>query len=282
MISEHHAHIVGINTHRRASELSLLFSGYGWPEAGHAIGPTVHDYYLIHTVRTGHGIFACRNKQYECSAGDTFVIFPGELFRYEADAEEPWHYMWAAFVGRAAGELLQAIGATPDRPVLRGATDEAHALYDRMRETLQEAASPMLDDLACAAYLRLLLVALGQSDPSRLEPGGKPRSEAERRVRYAAGFLDTQFAQQVSIERLADDLGYHRTYFSQLFKHYMGKPPKQYLYEVRMEQAAQLLSSTALTVEQVAGAVGYNDPLYFSKHYQKWSGKAPTAYRKQV
>ncbi|MFC5531310.1 AraC family transcriptional regulator [Cohnella yongneupensis] len=280
MIPDHYILEHGFNAYRKPSELSLATSGYGRPMGGHKIGPAIHDYYLIHTVKSGRGQFICRGKRYNCSAGDTFYIFPGELFSYEADAKNPWEYLWASFNGRMAGELLRLIGVTPERAVTHRANEQIHAYYERTRETFQASEIPALVDLEGSAYLRLLLFELGKSNREHIVDDTSNQSDSEKRVKYAASLIKTQYSQALSIETLASSLGYHRVYFSNLFKQVMGKSPKQYLYDVRMEQAKLLLASTALTIEQIAGSVGYGDSLYFSKHYQRWSGLSPTAYRK--
>src|SRR5690606_35744872 len=81
MVPEHEEFEVAFNAFRQPGELSVVFSGKGKPVGGHRQGPAVHDYYLIHTVRSGRGEFLFRGTRYECKAGDSFVIFPGELFR---------------------------------------------------------------------------------------------------------------------------------------------------------------------------------------------------------
>lgn len=280
MVPEHEEFEVAFNAFRQPGELSVVFSGKGKPVGGHRQGPAVHDYYLIHTVRSGRGEFLFRGTRYECKAGDSFVIFPGELFRYEADKREPWAYMWVAFVGTAAGEWLRTVGVTPRRPVVHGASRSVFSRYDRMRKALQRGDAPALADLECEAQLRLLLLDFGRANGAFERDGDSRLSEAERHVEYAAGLLSTQYAQPVSIGELAGKLGYHRAYFAQLFKRCKGCSPKQYLYRVRMEQAGHLLATTALTVEEIAASVGYNDPLYFSKHFRRWSGLSPTAYRR--
>ena len=64
---------------------------------GHSFGPGVREYYLLHYVLSGVGRFTVSGTTYTLHAGDIFVIRPFERIYYEADAEAPWHYVWAGF-----------------------------------------------------------------------------------------------------------------------------------------------------------------------------------------
>ncbi|QJC54272.1 AraC family transcriptional regulator [Paenibacillus albicereus] len=262
-----------------AGELSVLFSGQGSPLPGHRTGPGIHDYALIHTITSGHGCFRWKNTEYRLQAGDTFVIFPGELFFYEADGNEPWTYQWVAFRGYAVLPLLAAAGLDPSSPVVAGrGCGEAALLYSRLREALAGGSSAALSDLEAGGWLRLLLCELARLQPERVRPPARSSDAAMRQIDQAVRWLQTHYAEPVSIQDLARRLGYHRTHLSKLFRAFTGLSPMQYLGQLRMSQAKDLLA-TDLTIEQVAASCGYSDPLYFSRHFRRSFGLSPTAYR---
>jgi AraC-like DNA-binding protein len=259
-----------------------LFSGEGQPIPEHKQGPIVHDYYLIHTVLAGKGLFEIDNRTYTCQAGDTFLIFPGELFTYIADREQPWHYAWVAITGRTAGELMDQIGASTERAVISGANTRAfRTYYRRLRRSFQQSAFPQLEHMEAEGWLRILLRELGRLNTDQITERAAAKTEIERQVAHAVRYLELQYTQAVSIEQLARNLGYHRTYLCKMFKQSTGLSPMQYLFNIRMGRAVQLLQ-TSMTIDQVASSVGFNDALFFSKQFRKWSGKAPSAYRKDV
>ncbi|MDD9272194.1 AraC family transcriptional regulator [Paenibacillus sp. GCM10023248] len=281
MNPDHTYFTVGINPHESNSELSVLFSGEGKPLPLHNTGPGVHDYYLVHTVHAGFGTFELRGRTYACKAGDTFIIYPGELFRYTADSETPWHYSWVAFTGRAAGMTLSQIGASPHDAVISGGSPRRiRHLYRRIRSSFQHSPHPALEDIEAAGWLRLLLRELGRANDPLLKARPSTVTEIDRQVSQAVRYLELQYTQAVSIEQLARTLGYHRTYLCKMFKQATGLSPMQYLLKIRMERAKQLLE-TPMTIDQVASSVGFNDALYFSKQFHKWSGYAPSVYRKE-
>ena len=58
--------------------------------------------------------------------------------------------------------------------------------------------------------------------------------------------------------------------------------PKQYILNIRMNNAQNLLESTDYTVAEIAAIVGYDNALYFSRIYHKQKGQAPSDYRKKM
>ncbi|MCI3925096.1 AraC family transcriptional regulator [Paenibacillus sp. TRM 82003] len=232
-------------------------------------------------MKSGTGIYELQGKRYKCSKGDTFVIFPGELFSYEADADSPWHYVWAAFGGHLVGAMLQQLGVTPERPVIRcAAPRKTFALYRKLLQSMRQTDWPPLADLESAGLLRLLFHELGLSNLAHLPFRPTFATAAERQVNQAVRWLSLQYAQPVSIEQLAQSLGYHRTHLTKIFKKQIGVSPMQFLMNIRLEQAKSLLDSH-WTIEQVASSVGFSDALYFSKQFRKRYGVSPSEYRRR-
>jgi AraC-like DNA-binding protein len=272
----------GSNTQPGHGELSVLFSGNGKPHPNHQIGPAVHNYYLIHTVMSGKGIFEIDGKRHNCVKGDTFFIFPDTLFTYKAHESDPWHYRRVAFRGHMEEPLLTSIGISPAHPIIN--CDDYRsltALYRKLQYTLEHTSLPELADLEASGLLRILLKEFGERNGDKLTfnfPAIVP--DMERQVKQAIRYLSYQFAKQISIDELSRSLGYHRTHLSKMFKQYTGQSPMQFLLKVRMERAKELLSSQVhLSIDQVASSVGYSDSLYFSKQFRRTFGLSPTEFR---
>lgn len=280
---EHDYHRFIMNPSPSEGELTVLFSGEGRPHPLHKIGPAIHDYVLVHTVLSGHGVYRTGGQSYTCRGGDSFVIFPGELFSYQADAEDPWHYVWVGFVGSNAHTLLDSMGVTRERPVVRGARlPDLRPLYNSLNDNLQQTDDPPLANIEASGWLRLILGQLGRicrGDGTTTEPD---TAAIDRQIEQAIRFMSLHYTQPVSIDQLSRTLGYHRTHLSRMFKRTTGLSPKQYLMQIRLERAQTLLSDTSMPIDQVASAVGFNDPLYFSKKFKDWAGTSPSTYRKEL
>jgi AraC-like DNA-binding protein len=64
-----------------------------------------------------------------------------------------------------------------------------------------------------------------------------------------------------------------------LFKRWTGHQPIEYFIHLRMQQACWLFDSTSLNVKEVAAALGYDDPFYFSRTFKMVNQVAPSEYR---
>ncbi|WP_258171341.1 AraC family transcriptional regulator [Paenibacillus sp. R14(2021)] len=283
--SDHYKYAVMNNSQPAQGELSVMFSGEGMPVPGHGIGPAVHNYYLVHTVLSGQGSFEINGQRFACSRGDTFIIFPDDLFSYFADISEPWHYVWVAFKGHAAEHLLSSLGLSAANPIVHA--DDIRpltSLYRKMRAALELNPFPELADLEAGGHLRVFLKELGQLNAGKLAFNSLAiLPDIERQIKHAVRWLSYQYAQQISIEELSRNLGYHRTHLSKMFKQFTGVSPMQFLLKVRMDRAKELLNEqNRLSIDQVASSVGYADALYFSKQFRKTYGYSPSEYRAQA
>ncbi|MNR05685.1 HTH-type transcriptional regulator CdhR [compost metagenome] len=137
--------------------------------------------------------------------------------------------------------------------------------------------------LKATGYLNLLLGeycdALAAPDSTRLIT----EAESDRIVQQAIHYLSTQYAEPITIEMMAESMGYNRAYLSRMFKRHTKVTPVTFLLKLRVDKARLLLRERLeLTIEQIAASVGFYDPLYFSKQFRRWYGVSPSEYRNQI
>lgn len=99
-------------------------------------------------------------------------------------------------------------------------------------------------------------------------------------LRLACDYIDDVLATEVSLNDLAALTGLRPATFAKGFKHSTGLPPHQYLIQRRVERAKELLSSAALSVAEVAQAVGFFDQSHLIRHFKRWVGVTPKDYRR--
>lgn len=102
---------------------------------------------------------------------------------------------------------------------------------------------------------------------------------SNKRVRTMLNYISSHYAEELSIQSLADMICITPNYASQLFKEETGFTFNNYLTNFRMHKAASLLRSSDMAIFMVASLVGYKDYFYFAKVFKKTTGYTPTVYR---
>lgn len=261
------------------SPLAVLFSGNSQTKPGHKPGPKVVDYYLLHYIMSGKGTYACMGRTYQLGAGDSFLIEPGKLIHYAADWDEPWHYRWIAFEGPQAAIMLQDIGLSSIAPIVHtGRRRNIGVLYHQFQLAFQARSDSA--NLRANGFLHLLLAEYAKALRPQHASAPRQTTEGEQTVQQALQYLTAQYAEPITIELMAETLGYNRAYLSTLFRQHTGLTPVTFLLRLRLDKARHLLRERPeLTVEQIASSVGFQDPLYFSKQFKRHYQASPTGYR---
>jgi AraC-like DNA-binding protein/mannose-6-phosphate isomerase-like protein (cupin superfamily) len=109
----------------------------------------------------------------------------------------------------------------------------------------------------------------------------EPSRDAGTLVERCLGYIHEHYARDFDIDELAKQVSVSPSYLFRLFKKKMQVTPMHYRNIVRTDKAKLLLADQALTVDDIAGRVGYEDPKYFSRVFRDLAGVSPSAYRKE-
>lgn len=93
-------------------------------------------------------------------------------------------------------------------------------------------------------------------------------------------FVEFHMREPVSLCDLAEFAKLSPATVGRLFRKHLKTTPVTWIMQVKMERARQLLRTRRLNVTEVAGAVGFTDPYYFSKCFKRFAGQSPQAYRR--
>ncbi len=103
----------------------------------------------------------------------------------------------------------------------------------------------------------------------------------DERILLVQQWLEIHFAQQISLQQLADKANMSLRTFKRRFKEASGETPTQFLQILRLEQGKDMLRHTQKNVSQVAWAVGYEDPGHFNRLFKRHFGTTPAKWRKK-
>ena len=100
-------------------------------------------------------------------------------------------------------------------------------------------------------------------------------------LKLAVDFIDHNYMdEEISLNKAAHVANVSANHFSALFSQNMGQTFTEYLTDLRMSKAKELLRCTAMRSSEIAGEVGYKDAHYFSYLFKKTQGMTPSEYRK--
>jgi two-component system, response regulator YesN len=101
-------------------------------------------------------------------------------------------------------------------------------------------------------------------------------------LRKAIDYLHEHYNEQVTLNEVAENVYVSTFYISRMFKKELGKSFVDYLNDVRIEKAKELLKDVKYKTYEVAELVGISDPHYFSKLFKKYSGMTTSEYREKI
>lgn len=258
---------------KQISDLSLYSAGYEACAPGHHYGPIYRSYQLIHFILSGKGVLEIDGHTFQLGAGDAFLIPSGKIAYYAADTADPWCYTWINFLGiNSQMYTYQLIASSPEPYVLHGLdTEKYRALIGQVLA---------LEGTATARYFKgngILLQVLGELFQ---DAGFDERYWGKNSVADEAKFyLDVNYSEKLKLKAVAHNLGVHPNYLTRVFHEKYGVTPKQYLLNLKLQKACQLLRTTDLPVSVIAGSMGFDDGMAFSKLFKKTYGCAPSEYR---
>jgi AraC-like DNA-binding protein/ligand-binding sensor protein len=100
-------------------------------------------------------------------------------------------------------------------------------------------------------------------------------------LRKAERYIWENYTRKLSLHEIAEASGLSAPYFSTIFKEEMGENLSNYLNRLRVEKAATMLVETELTLNEIAGACGFEDQSWFSKIFKSFTGLSPGKYREK-
>jgi AraC-like DNA-binding protein len=103
----------------------------------------------------------------------------------------------------------------------------------------------------------------------------------ERKAQAAIDYMLEHFSENITLNQLASHVRLSESYLGKIFKAVTGKPPIDYLIDIRINQAKMLLHE-GVSVTETSRRVGFNDIYYFSRAFKNMEGICPSAYVERV
>ena len=129
------------------------------------------------------------------------------------------------------------------------------------------------------ACLTQFLTSLYLYRTQQEEKADIPEASTER-IHGITDYLYEHYSENLSLPQLAEHFALSPSYLSRSFKKAAGLGLREYLVNLRIQQACELLLSTSLSVTEIADRCGFNDSNYFGDAFKKATGLSPRDYRR--
>ena len=260
--------------------------GEPYPTKGHAEGyyfdidrgRVLNEYQLLYQPE-GEGIFhSAHLKDASIHAGDIFLLFPGEWHTYHPIPEKGWKSYWIGFKGKNVDDRVKAGFLSPEKPIYHiGFSDAIIHLYDEAYDTaIEEAAFSQQTLAGIVNHMIGLMYSLERNIILN-----KDQNHVNM-INHARMRIRESLEGTITIQEIAEELGVSYSNFRKLFKEYTGISPSTYQQDLRLQRAKELLSTTELSIKEIAYRLNFESPDYFSSKFKVKTGIKPSDFRNVI
>lgn len=224
--------------------------------------------------------FVLGEKKYDVRENSFIVISPETPCRYCASGDtytDDWIYFGAD------GETVKRfgkLGIPVNEPVYLGDTETvSHIVHILAFE--HYSAEPLHSEIE-RHYTEILLLTVSRLIRSGTQISSKLFMEKNHRMTQLRTIIHTSPERVMTIDEMAGYVSMSRSGFQHLYKKMFGVSVTSDVISGRLERAKRLLSSTDLTVSEIASRCGYSNEFNFMRQFKDRVGRTPTQYRRQL
>lgn len=233
--------------------------------------------FLFFTVTTGSGSLSYQGKEFKLGVGDMAFIDCHNPYSHTTDPDNLWTLRWVHFYGPTMGSVYNKYCERGGRPVF---TPEDSAPFFSVWVNLFSTAGSadyMRDMKINSSLSELLVLIMAES----WHPEDATTAKKKASVADVKEYLDREYGSKITLDSLANQFYINKYYLTKVFKEQYGQSITNYLLNVRITKAKQLLRFSSKSVEEIGLEVGLGAPHYFSQTFKSVEGVPPSKYREQ-
>lgn len=246
----------------------------------HEFAPHVHDELVIAVTERGGAVFDSRGISDQAEEGSVLVFNPGEPHAGRLGRSGRWRYRAFYLDQQALARVAEDLEMSSDA----GSAFVTNKLHDpTLFATLHDLHAASQSDSSLLARESTLLAGMSRLYRRHGSPRPKDRrvgSEGSR-IDRVAEFLQTQFAEPVSLAQLAELAEMSAFHLVRCFKKERGLPPHVFLTQIRLQQARRLLTE-GRGLAETAAAVGFYDQSALNRHFKRVYGVTPGQFARAL
>ena len=233
-----------------------------------------NDYQLLY-VAAGKAHFYLDGTKQTLQSGNMVLYRPGQMQKYRYNPCDKAEVYWVHFTGAEVETLLEKYGFYKGKNIFFGGIEgDFNRLFSQMIKELQLRRSNYSTLLSM--YFEQILISASR----HFEDSQNASSFTVIEIERATNYFNTNYSKPISITSYAASRGMSAGWFIKNFKKINNVTPAQYLINLRITNAMELLIGSNKNITEIANAVGIEDSLYFSRLFKAHTGFSPLEYKK--
>lgn len=243
------------------------------PDAGRKL----NEFQILY-ITHGEGVFESDScKKVKLKEGSVIILFPGEWHSYKPVKNRGWDEYWIGCKGKFIEDLLSNTFISPVNPVIHigfnetivGLLKQGLEVATRQKTAYQQRLAGITSHLLSYVYY--------------IEKNNAFRDkDAVMMIEKARMMMREESDQIRSPEKIAKRLNLSYSWFRRIFKQYTGLSPAQYMMEIKIQQAKDLLVGSSMPIKEIAYSLNFLNLSYFITFFKSRTGMPPGDYRNKV
>lgn len=246
--------------------------GYAFnPKKGRVLDETQLVY-----ISKGGGTFSTKNHRHiKLGEGSLFALFPGMWHSYHPD-HSGWDTYWIGLKGTFSNQMIEQIQFNKENPVKNiGYQEEVVRLFRKIMDQAQKeepGSQQLMGGIACHLLGYLFQFQKQESVGNKVIISKINKARMIMREQYSS----------ISPEDLSNSLNMSYSWFRRVFKQHTGFSPAQYLSQLKIQRAKNLLDHSDYSIKQIASELKFESADYFSVYFKRITGQTPSQYRDKL
>ena len=236
-----------------------------------------NDYQLLY-IASGKGYFYFKGSENATvvTKGNMVLFRPKEPQVYYYYAVDKTEVYWVHFTGWKVEEYLERYELPKEENVFfTGVSPDYPWIYNQIIRELQLQRENYEDMIRL--FLRHIFLTINRY----IKEGKQTKNDTINDIERAVHYFNENYSKPISIEQYASEHLMSVNWFIHNFKNVMKVPPMQYIVSLRIAAAKGYLENSNKNITEIANTIGYDNALYFSRLFRKYTGVTPSEYRKR-
>lgn len=241
---------------------------------------TLHAHHcteLFYVLR-GKGKFHVNEEVFNVREDDLIIVNPNVMHTEMSKNDSPLEYIVLGIEG------LQFTTFVNQKEQIDYSVhnyyDYKHEILFYLKTLIQEMGNKDESyESVCQNLLEVLIINMVRRTKANLIVA--PAQKITKECRFIEQYMNNHFTEEITLELLSEKAYMNKFYLVHAFKEYKGISPINYLIQLRIKQAKEMLETTNYSIAQVSVFSGFSSQSYFSQVFRKETGFTPNGYRKR-